>query len=120
MGRHNRDARGEDQRGKTYEISFPPDWMKQIKVTRDLENGRQSTKTLFRNTARPEQPAGSRVRTRITSREQKLDFAIELEDPQGIVTRVIIETQAPNGDPESRLLFSIEDRYAGKGRRAQR
>jgi hypothetical protein len=121
MARHNRDARGEDQRGKLYDISYQPDWLKQVKVTRDLESGRQSTKTLFRNQARAEQAPGARVRTRLSSPEQKLDFAIELDDPQGVVTRVVIETLVPGASPsEARLVFSIEDRNARRARRPQR
>lgn len=121
MARHNRDARGEDQRGKLYEISYQPDWLRQIKVTRDLESGRQSTKTLFRNRTRPEQEPGSRVRTRLSSPEQRLDFSLELEDPQGIVTRVIVETAVP-GSPaaDARLVFSIEDHNAQRPKRSRR
>jgi hypothetical protein len=65
MARHNRDARGTDQRGYDYEISYQPDWVRLIKVTRTLESGRQSTKTLFKNPAQREQSPGSRVRTRV-------------------------------------------------------
>jgi len=121
MARHNRDARGADQRGKLYEISYQPDWLKQIKVTRDLESGRQSTKTLFRNSARAEQKPGTRVRTRLSSLEQKLDFAVELDDPHGVITRIIIETAVPTaGAPDCRLVFSIEDRTSRRGKRSQR
>jgi hypothetical protein len=121
MAHHNRDTRGEDQRGRLYEISYQPDWLKQIKVTRDLESGRQSTKTLFRNQARVEQVPGSRVRTRLTSPEQKLDFAVEVDDPQGVITRVIVETTVPGGSAgDARLVFSIEDRNARRGKRPQR
>ena len=55
MARHNREGNGEDQLGREYEVSYQPDWFYQMKVTRDLPSGRQSTKTLFRN---PEPPAG--------------------------------------------------------------
>lgn len=121
MARHNRDARGEDQRGRRYDISYQPDWLKQIKVTRDLESGRQSTKTLFRNLARAEQAPGSRVRTRLSSPEQKLDFAIELDDPHGVITRVIVETEVPGATGlDARLVFSIDDRNVRRIRRPQR
>jgi hypothetical protein len=121
MARHNRDARGEDQRGRRYEISYQPDWLRHIKVTRDLDSGRQSTKTLFRNLARAEQAPGSRVRTRLCCPEQKLDFAIELDDPQGVITRVIVEMEVPGASTvDSRLVFSIEDRNARRARRPQR
>ena len=121
MARHNRDARGEDQRGRAYEISYQPDWLRQVKVTRDLASGRQSTKTLFRNPARAEQAPGARVRTRLSSPEQKLDFAFEVDDPHGVITRVIIETTLPGANPaEARLVFSIDDQHARRARRPQR
>ena len=56
MARHNRDGQGADQRGQEYEISYQPDWLRLVKVTRTLETGRQSTKTLFKN---PRGPGGS-------------------------------------------------------------
>ena len=108
MARHNRDARGSDQRGESYELSYQPDWLRLIKVTRMLESGRQSTKTLFRNAGRREQAPGPRIRTRIASREQRIAFEIELDDPQGVVRRIIVETEpAPN---EERLVFTIDGR----------
>jgi hypothetical protein len=97
MARHNRDARGSDQRGCDYEISYQPDWLKQIKVTRALENGRQSTKILFRNPTPPEQPAGARIRTRVTCAEQNLDFEIDVNDPNNVVKRIIVVTGPPDG-----------------------
>lgn len=100
MGRHNREARGSDQRGFDYEISYQPDWLYQIKVTRTLENGRQSTKTLFRNPAPREQPPGPRTRTRIVSAEQQLDIEVELTDPRNTVKRIIVVTAAGEEDIE--------------------
>jgi hypothetical protein len=111
MGRHNRDARGSDQRGFDYQISFQPDWLSQVKVTRNLESGRQSTKTLFKNPEKvQEQPPGSKVRTRIVSPEQKLDFEIIVHDPRRVVKRVIIETIIPDmpGD-EGAVVFGFDD-----------
>jgi hypothetical protein len=90
MARHNREGRGTDQRGSSYTISYQPDWLEQVKVTRTLESGRQSTKTLFRNPGEKEHAPGSRVRTRITSREQKLDFEIDVDDPNGVITRIVV------------------------------
>ena len=111
MARHNRDGRGEDQQGRLYQLSYQPDWLKQVKVTRDLEHGRQSTKTLFRNPGRTEQAPGARVRTRISSDDPALDFTIEIEDPRGVVRRIVVETSTP-GVPESEanVSFSIEAR----------
>lgn len=98
MGRHNRDGQGADQRGFEYLISYPPDWLSHIKVTRLLDTGRQSTMTLFRN---PEPPArkkpGKQIRTRITSAAQGLDVEVVLRDRQQQARRVTIETRPPRG-----------------------
>ncbi|HSJ14176.1 MAG TPA: hypothetical protein VK939_07165 [Longimicrobiales bacterium] len=120
MARHNRAARGEDQLGDGYEISYQPDWLRRVKVTRTLPGGRQSTKTLVRNSARPEQEPGARVRTRVTNLAGDVDFEVELEDPRGIVTRVIVETVVPGGERPGRLLFSIENAGAPAVRRPRR
>jgi hypothetical protein len=118
MARHNRVARGQDQRGDTYELSYQPDWLRLVKVTRTLESGRQSTKTLFKNPDRREQPPGQRIRTRVGSREPRLEFEIELDDPQGVVRRIIVET-APAGEGEAeRLVFSIDGHRPQKRRGA--
>jgi hypothetical protein len=120
MARHNRVARGEDQRGDGYEISYQPDWLRRIKVTRTLTGGRQSTKTLFQNATRAEQGPGPKVRTRVTSQGGDIDFEVEVEDPRGIVTRVIVETMVPAGERKGRLLFSIENGGAPRVRRPRR
>ena len=95
MARHNREGTGEDQVGRKYVVSFQPDWFHQVKVTRDLESGRQSTKTLFRNPEPPHADPGPRVRTRIESDELGISFEITVDDPQGIVRRITVETVAP-------------------------
>lgn len=109
MARHNRESRGTDQRGYDYDISYQPDWLQMIKVTRQLESGRQSTKTLFRNPGRREQDPGPRVRTRIRSPEQGLDFEIVVNDPQGVVKRVIVETATKEAEAGETILFTLED-----------
>lgn len=111
MARHNRDARGTDQRGFDYEISFQPDWLRLIKVTRSLESGRQSTKTLVRNPGAPEQAPGRNVRTRIVSAEQGLDIEVDIGDPRGVVKRIIVVTGPPGSESvEEELEFTIEHR----------
>jgi hypothetical protein len=113
MSRHNRDGSGTDQRGYEYQVSFQPDWLRQVKVTRNLESGRQSTKTLLRNTAAPEQSPGARVRSRVSSPSQQIDFEVMLNDPRGIVRRVIVETVAPGQEGEEGVIvFSLEERRA--------
>jgi hypothetical protein len=111
MGRHNREARGADQRGYDYEISYQPDWLHQIKVTRTLENGRQSTKILFRNPAPREQSPGPRSRTRIVSAEQRVDVEVDLNDPHNVVKRIIVVTGPAGTDTaEEELEFIIQGR----------
>ncbi len=114
MARHNREGRGADQRGFDYRIGYQPDWLQQVKVTRNLESGRQSTKTLFRNAApRREQSPGSKVRTRIVSPEQGLEFEIAIHDPRGAIKRIIIETVPPGQGAEDAVSFSVEDMLPG-------
>lgn len=98
MARHNREGRGEDQRGRTYVVGYQPDWFRQVKVTRELGSGRQSTKTLLRNPEPPSQEPGHRVRTHISSDELGLDFEVILEDKRHVVRRIIVETVVPDGD----------------------
>src|SRR5262245_21516903 len=109
MARHNRDARGTDQRGFDYDVSYQPDWVRLVKVTRSLESGRQSTKTLFKNPSYREQSPGSRNRTRIASSEQDLEFSIEVDDPRGVISRIIVVTRPANAPAET-LEFTIDDR----------
>ncbi len=110
MARHNREGSGADQRGFEYGVSYQPDWLKLVKVTRQLETGRQSTKTLFRNPAgSPEAQPGDRIRTRITSMDQALEFEIALTDPRAAVKRVRIAYVLPdeNGRVEE-VEFTLE------------
>lgn len=100
MARHNRQGRGADQKGREYVISYQPDWFHQIKVTRDLETGRQSTKTLFRNPETPQAEPGSKVRTHVESAELGVEFEIALDDPRGVIRRITVETVAPEGEEQ--------------------
>lgn len=109
MGRHNRDARGADQRGFDYEISYQPDWLRLIKVTRTLESGRQSTKTLFRNTGPREASPGPKVRTHVISAEQGVDVEVDVSDPKGVIKRIIIVTSAADaGSDTDELELTLE------------
>lgn len=110
MARHNREGLGADQRGFEYGVSYQPDWLKLVKVTRQLETGRQSTKTLFRNPANgPEAEPGDRIRTRITSADQSVDFEVALTDPRAAVKRVRVAYEVPgeNGRIEE-VEFTLE------------
>jgi hypothetical protein len=110
VARHNREGTGADQRGYEYGVSYQPDWLKLVKVTRQLESGRQSTKTLFRNPApAPQAEPGDRIRTRITSADQRLEFEVAVIDPRAAVKRVRIAYVVPgeNGRAEE-LEFTLE------------
>lgn len=115
MARHNREGHGADQRGFEYAVNYQPDWLKQVKVTRQLETGRQSTKTLFRNPQDgPEAEPGDRVRTRIVSSDQRLDFEVSLSDPRAAVRRIRISyaLPAPEGVREEEVEFTLESEPA--------
>jgi hypothetical protein len=113
MARHNREGTGEDQLGNTYVVNYQPDWFHQVKVTRDLDSGRQSTKTLFRNPESPMADPGPRVRTRIESRELGIDFEITVEDPRGIVRRITVETAPRNGEEVAFSVTRVRTRGSG-------
>ena len=109
MARHNRDAHGADQRGFDYDISYQPDWLRLIKVTRTLENGRQSTKTLFRSNAPREVCPGPKVRTRLSCPEQGIDVEVDINDANSVVKRIIIVTApADSTAVDDELEFSLE------------
>jgi len=112
MARHNREGQGVDQRGFTYHVSYQPDWLRSIKVTRVLDNGRQSTKTLFRNPSDfREGDPGDRVRTGIASEDQDLEFELSLLDPGACVKRIRVTCMRPGkgGRPEE-VEFTFDDR----------
>lgn len=116
MARHNRDGQGVDQRGNQYVVEFQPDWLRHVKITRDLETGRQSTKTLYKNPAdvREAEP-GDRVRTTIRSTEQDLDFEVSVTDPNRAIRRVRVVYELPgrDGRREEEIEFSLEGRLPG-------
>jgi hypothetical protein len=106
MARHNREASGSDQCGFEYMISYQPDWLRQIKVTRLLESGRQSTKTLFANPDPPTRAPGQQVRTMIRCAAQGLTVELAVTDPANAIRRVVIETDVD----ETSVQFTIEGR----------
>lgn len=116
MARHNREGAGTDQRGYEYTVSYQPDWLRMVKVTRKLETGRQSTMTLFKNPRPREAEPGDRIRTRITSEEQGLDVRVAVTDPDRVVRRVVVECVAttPDGD-EDDVAFTLFDEMGEEG-----
>ena len=114
VARHNRTAHGMDQREDKYEIDYPPDWLRRLRVTRCLEGGRQSTMNVFRNPLphRREAP-GPTSRNAVRSPDGKVDFSITMNDPNLRVRRVTVTYDlAPEGVPPRR-------RGAGKSRADQ-
>ena len=111
MARHNRDGHGADQRGHEYTVSYQPDWLRFVKVTRQLDTGRQSTKTLFRNPAdRQEAEPGDRIRTQILSPDQDLDIEVAVTDPRGVVSRIRIACKVVGEDGvEDEVEFTLEN-----------
>ena len=96
MSRHNRDGKGTDQLGFRYRISYPPDWLDRIKVTRKLASGRQSTTTLFRNPVRvPEADAGGLIRIRIESEEQGLEIEAAVRAAPNRLGEVVVNWRDP-------------------------
>jgi hypothetical protein len=116
MARHNREGQGVDQRGYRYAIGYQPDWLRHVKVTRTLESGRQSTKTLFRNPEdRKEAQPGEKTRTRVVSLDQDLDFEVTISDPRGAVCRIRVayEVPGPEGEGREEVEFTLEDDLPG-------
>ena len=111
MGRHNREGRGADQQGYEYQVNYQPDWLRMVKVTRTLDSGRQSTKTLFRNPTRYRMEAPSeKVRTRIVSPAQGLDMEVAVSDPEGCVHRVQVTCMIPTEDGGSdEVVYTLEN-----------
>lgn len=125
MARHNREGEGTDQHGARYTISYQPDWLRQIKISRTLSGSRrQSTKTLFRNPAScAERDPGDRVRTRVTSRDGKIDFEVTVTDQGGQIEQVVVTSRAADGKGD--ITFIIDGSlpkpgYVGKARRRRR
>lgn len=112
MARHNREGVGVDQRGFTYRLSYQPDWLRHVKVTRCLPSGRQSTMTLFRNPAeRRERSPGDRVRTHIACPEQGVDVEVMVLRGQKEVSRVTVSCEVPAVGRRGReeITFILED-----------
>ena len=111
MGRHNREGKGADQQGFEYQINYQPDWLRLVKVTRTLDSGRQSTKTLFRNPAkRREESPGERVRTRIVSAGQGIDMEVAVSDRYHLVSRVQVTCVVPTSDGRAHeVVYTLEN-----------
>ena len=123
MARHNREGTGCDQHGFEYEVSYQPDSLRHVKISRGLRPGRQSTMILFRNPAetRIECP-GDQVRTRITCAAQDLDFEVTVRGDYEGVRRVTLTCEVASHDGRGReeVTFTLENGLPAVPRRAVR
>lgn len=111
MARHNRDAKGVDQHGELWHLSYHPDWIRRVKVSRQLpDRSRRSRVTLFKNDAeRAKAEPAKVVRTRVRAADGSTDFEISLEDRAGTVESIVVVTRRRRGGREERLEFVLED-----------
>lgn len=114
MARHNRDGYGADQCGADYRVNYQPDWLRLVKVTRELESGRQSTRTVFRNPAQTrESRPGEKIRAHVVSCEEgespAVDFEVAIRDPGLRVTRIQVAclVEGPGGETDE-VEFTFE------------
>lgn len=112
MARHNQEARGVDQLGTLWRISYQPDWLSRIKISRQLPGDRRrSMVTLFRNPARrAEAPPGRTVRTAVSAVDGSADFRISVEDPDGVVESVVVITRRKRGRKSEVVKYVLESR----------
>lgn len=110
MARHNREARGVDQQGDLWLISYQPDWLSRVKISRELpDNRRRSSQTLFRNPARrAEAPPGKTVRTRVAAADGSGEFEVAVQDPDHLIESIVVVTRRRRGKRSEVLRFSLE------------
>ena len=111
MARHNREARGVDQRGELWIIEYQPDWLSRVKISRQLPRGRRRSRlTIFRNPARQAQAKpGKVVRTRVAAADGSAEFTVALEDRTDIVESITVVTRRGKRKKE-KIEFVIQGR----------
>jgi hypothetical protein len=68
---------------------------------------------LFTNPEAGEHDRGPRVRTRVVSRKENLDFEIGLMVPAGVLSRIIVETTRPGrGNEPTVIQFTLSNGQA--------
>jgi hypothetical protein len=110
MARHNQEGRGVDQQGNLWKIGYQPDWLRQVKISRDLPDGRRrSSLTLFRNPTRQALASpGKSIRTRILSVDGSVDVQISLEDRDALVDHVVVGVKQRRGRKTETIRFVIQ------------
>lgn len=111
MARHNRDDRGLDQHGELWHLSYHPDWLRRLKISRELpDRDRRSSVTLFKNEAeRAEAEPGKVVRTRVRAADGTVDLEVSLEDRTDVVESIVVVTRRERNGRSERLEFVIEN-----------
>lgn len=111
MARHNRDAKGVDQHGDLWHLSYHPDWMRRVKISRRLpDRSRRSTVTLFKNEQERARAEPAKViRTRVKAADGSTEFEISLEDRTGSVESIVVVTRQERSNGEERVEFVLED-----------
>lgn len=114
MARHNRQAKGVDQHGELWHVSYQPDWLSRVKISRLLPDGRRrSMVSLVENPAeRAEAEPGKVVRTRIRAADGSADIEVSLEDRSGLVEEIVVVTRPREGRDRERLEFVLRDGLA--------
>ena len=112
MARHNREARGVDQLGTLWRISYQPDWLSRVKISRKLPGDRRrSMVTLFRNPARrAEAVPGRIVRTGVSAVDGSTDFRISVEDPEGVIESMVVVARRKHGRRKEIVKYVLESR----------
>lgn len=110
MARHNREGRGVDQHGELWTVSYQPDWLRRVKISRELPDGRRrSSMTLVENPANSaEDEPGKVVRTRIAAADGSVDFQIALEDRDRAVDRIEVHLRKRPGRKAEVIRFNID------------
>lgn len=110
MARHNREGKGVDQHGELWIVSYQPDWLRRVKISRRLPDGRRrSSMTLVENPAEEavDEP-GKVVRTRIGAADGSVDLQVALEDREGVVERVVVHMRRRRGRRAELVKFDID------------
>lgn len=112
MARHNQEARGVDQRGQLWKISYQPDWLSRVKISRVLgAKRRRSSLTVFRNPARrASAEPGKVVRTGLRAMDGSAEFRISVEDPSNMIESITIVAKQRKGRRTEEIRFLLEAR----------
>lgn len=115
MARHNVEGRGLDQHGDLWIVSYQPDWLRWVKISRELPGDRRrSTLTLFRNPNRSARDRpGKVIRTRIVAADGSTGFQMSLDDRKCTVDRIVVEIARVRGKRTELIKFVLKGGLPG-------